>query len=137
MTFDGADTLFQSQFSSPPNPELNTIDPSNGLPTLAGEITTTTGRFSAMEFDPSSGLIYGVINEGSGGGGPNSLATIDTGALTSTVIGTSVNGLDALTVVASGGGSGLQDIPTLDTTGLIGLILLLAAAGAIWIGRRR
>jgi hypothetical protein len=137
MTFDGADTLFHSQITGGTGPDLNTLDPSDGSPTFLGEITTTTGRFSAMEFDPSSGLVYGVINEGTGGAGPNSLATLDTAALTSTVIGTSVNGLDAIAVVSSGGGTGLQDIPTLDTTGLIGLILLLAAAGAIWIGRRR
>ena len=136
MSFDAADTLFHSQFSGGTGPDLNTLNQGTGAATFLGEITTTTGRLSSMDLDPVSGVIYAALNEGGGGGGPNSIVTLDTGALTTTLVGVTTNGMDAVAFVNVASGPGLSDIPTLNSVGLIGLILLLAAAGAVWLRRQ-
>ena len=51
-----------------------------------------------MDFDPVSGLFFGVLNTGSGGSGPSFLATINTNTIPRTinVIGPTNNTLDAI-----------------------------------------
>lgn len=137
MTFDLAGVLFQSQFSVGPSPDLNTLDASTGSATFIGQITTETGRLAAMDVDPASGVIFAILNEGSSGGGPSSLVTLDPTTQTTSSIGVTTSGMDAI-AFASGGAGPVNplEIPTLDRLGLAGLALLLMVAGATVIARR-
>lgn len=96
MTFNAGGTLYHSQFSGGPNSDLNTLDPATGAATLVAQIPGVTGRFNAMDEDPDTGVIYAALNEGSGGGGTNSLSILDPAGPSSAVLGASVNGLDAI-----------------------------------------
>lgn len=138
MSFDGAGTLFHSQFSGGPSPDLNTLDTVTGMPTFVGQITPVTGRFSAMDFDPASGTLFGNLNEGSGGSGPVSLATIDPTGPTATVIGVTDSGVDGIAILAvGGGGTPVVVIPTLNTLGLLALLVVLGGLGVWQLSRRR
>lgn len=134
MTFDLGGTLYHSQFSGGPSPDLNTLNPASGLPTFIGQITPTTARFRAMDVNPTTGVIFGVLNSGSGGGGPTELATIDPAGPTDTVIGTTEPSLDAIAFQPVLGPPSVLDIPTLDVAGLA--LLGLAMAGLGWVAIR-
>jgi hypothetical protein len=136
MTFDLADVLYQSQFTGGPAPDLNTLDPTDGQPTFIGQVSPLTGRFSAMDADPVSGVIYGVVNDGAGGGGPNSLATLDPAGPTATILGVSQNGLDAIAFAPVPDVPAIE-VPTLGSVGLLGLMLALGAAGVGLMAARR
>lgn len=52
-------------------------------------------RVNGMDAEPASGILFGSVNAGAGGGGPSYLATVETsGAVTH--IGPTVSGLDAI-----------------------------------------
>ncbi|MCB1555508.1 MAG: hypothetical protein KDJ14_17050 [Xanthomonadales bacterium] len=96
MAFSAGGTLYQSQFTVGPNSDLNTINTTTGAATLVAQIPGITGRFSAMDANPDTGVMYAALNEGGGGGGPNSLVTLDPTGPSATVLGATVNGLDAI-----------------------------------------
>lgn len=136
MTFDLADVLYQSQFTGGPAPDLNTLDPTDGQPTFIGQVPPLTGRFSALDTHPVSGVIYGVVNDGAGGGGPSSLATLDPAGPTAMIIGLTQSGLDAI-AFAPLPAPPVIEVPALGSTGLMSLGLALAAAGLWWLSVRR
>jgi len=139
MGFDLADTLFHSQLTTGPGQDLNTLDQTTGMATFVSLISPATDRFNAMDMDPATGTMYATLNEGTGGGGPRSLATIDTVAATVAVIGVSDPSLDGIAVqpVLAPPPPLPMGIPTLGGLGFVALILLLAGAGVLLMARRR
>lgn len=85
---------------------LNSLDPNpdtGGAAMLVAPLTFPdcgTGplppRINALDFQPETGILFGSLNAGGGGGGPTCLVTIDTTSGAVTLIGLTVNGLDAL-----------------------------------------
>jgi len=126
MAFDLSGTLLQSQFTGGPSPDLNTLNTTTGQAIFVGQISPLTTRFGALEVHPTTGVIFGALNTGSGGGGPTLLATINTATLTATAIGTTANGLDAIAFAPA---PVPRSVPVIDALGLAGLMLLLAAVG--------
>ncbi|MEM8960144.1 MAG: IPTL-CTERM sorting domain-containing protein [Acidobacteriota bacterium] len=136
MTFDLEGVLYHSQFTGGPNTALNTIDPATAVVTPVGQVPPVIGRFNALEVDPQTGTIYGVVNDGAGGGGPNTLATIDTTIVAATLIGATENGLTALAFEPLPLPPSPIEIPTLGEYGLMALVLLLAGFGFYFMRRR-
>lgn len=138
MTFSLGGTLFHSQFTDGPAPDLNSLDPSNGTPTFLGQISPLTGRFASMDVDPVSGVIYGVVKNGAGGGGPTDLATLDPAGPSATVLGTTEPSLDAIAFFGGQAPPSVLEIPTVGSFGLGALALLLGVAAAVRLaaGRR-
>ena len=135
MSFNLAGVLFHSQFSGGPSPDLNTLDPATGAPTLLGQVTPTTGRFSSMDVNPTSGVLYATENNGSSGGGPTNLVTIDPVTLTSTTVGATLADMDALAFAGAGAGpAATVDLPTMNRAGLF-ILALGAALLALWTFR--
>jgi len=128
MSFDLSGTLFHSQRTLGPSPNLNTLNPATGAVTFVSQIPPVTAHFNAMDADPDSGTMYAVLNQGSSGLGPTSLATIDTVAHTSAVIGLTVPSLDAIAF-----GPAATQAPALGTFGLalLGALLALVAVLAM------
>lgn len=106
MSFDNGGTLFHSQ-TVMGTVNLNTVDPATGVATFMMVLPipppppTNNYRFNSMDADPSMDVLYAVLNDGSLGGGPRFLTTIDTGAGIVTVIGPTEDSLDGLTWAAA------------------------------------
>jgi len=102
MDFRSDDTLFAYDASNAPTHMLYTVNTFTGAATLVGVITPSVNRFAAMDAHPATGVLYASELTGSGGSTAN-LVTINTGALTNTVIGATATGLDALAFAPLGG----------------------------------
>lgn len=77
---------------------LVTLDPATGAGTeVPGSAGNVPDRVNALDFDPGAGGLYGSWNTGSGA----TLVTIDTLSGTTTSIGPSVSGLDAIAFASS------------------------------------
>ena len=119
---------------------LNTINPLTGAGTplfpwtLPGGIDPAGSyRPNAFDFDASN-MLYASLNGGSGGSGPTYLVTIDTSNGVMTLVGQTLDNLDALAFT-----SAPAPVPALTPMGLIALICLLSviAAMSIKIRKRR
>ncbi len=97
IAFDAANVLFHANDN-----QLNTLNQTTGQSTLVGLHTwpavycpSEKPRINAMDFN-SGGTLFGSLNCGWGGGGPNYLTTINktTGAVIN--IGGTVDGLDGI-----------------------------------------
>lgn len=137
MTFDLGGTLHHSQFTGGPAPDLNSLDPTDGSPTFVGQISPLTGRFSSMDVDPISGVIYGVVNNGAQGSGPTELATLDPAGPSATVLGTTEPTLDAIAFFGGEAPPSVLEIPTAGSFGLAALAILLGVAAFVRLGLRR
>jgi hypothetical protein len=114
----------------------------NTLSDVTGNILTTTPhgypigldfpRNNAMDTHPVSGVLYASTNDGSGGGGPNYLSTVDTTTAVVTFVGLTgltVNGLDAIAFLPEPRLVGGEIIPIESTA----LLLAGIQSSAIWI----
>jgi|GEM_PF-1179273 len=81
------------------NQSLVTLDPLTGQGTdVPGSAGNVPYRVNALAFDPLSGVLYGSWNDP---GNPDKLVTISTADGTTTVVGETVLGLDALVFAGS------------------------------------
>ena len=103
MSFNLAGTtLFHSQTFSGPDPELNTLNQTNGQGTtvaalpIPGGCTSFACRFSGMDVEPVTGTMFGLLNDSGGGPGNRRLATINTTTGAVTIIGPTGADLDAI-----------------------------------------
>ena len=96
VRFDGDDGL-----------ELKTINPSTGATTLVSPLSGATGRdrCNALEFQPSSGILFCSIRTGSNVAAGSSLGTIDLTTNALSFIGPTVERLDAIAFAEITGGS--------------------------------
>jgi len=99
--FSWDDTLYHTNQDS--SGTLYTVDPGTGISTSTGLLLTFSGfpplvdaRTNGMDFNPANGISFVAINDGSGGAGPNYLATLDPATGIISHIGRSVSGLNAL-----------------------------------------
>ncbi|MCB1042711.1 MAG: hypothetical protein KDC35_07220 [Acidobacteria bacterium] len=127
MTFFGS-TLYLAQDTS-----LYTLNQATGMATLATALTigpppTSFYRFGGLE--DAGGTLYGILNDGGTGSGPNYLTTIDpiTGAVT--IIGQTANGMDGITF-----GTIVLPVPSMSPSIMIVFVALLAGV-AIFLVRR-
>ena len=95
IAFSPDDTLFKAGTS------LYTLDVMDGAATLVAGLlfsppVVAFPRINAMDFEPGTGILFASINDGNNGSGPNYLGTIDTTTGDVTIIGQTVDGLDAL-----------------------------------------
>ena len=96
MAFSPGDTLYHgNEF------ELHTLDQTTGAATLVTALVWSPPmddfpRPNAMDYDPDTGVLYASLNDGYGGAPENHLGTIDTTTGVVTVIGATVDGLDAI-----------------------------------------
>ncbi|MCP3961107.1 MAG: IPTL-CTERM sorting domain-containing protein [bacterium] len=141
LSFDLTDTLFHSQNTGVV--DLNTIDQMNGAAALVTTLpiappATNFYRFNAMDAHPTTGQMFASLNDSGGGAGLRTLATIDTGAGTVTLIGALPDDFDGLAWCPAPAGPMVNtiDIPTLSGAGLA-LLALLILGGAVWVLRRR
>ena len=96
MSFDLGGTLFHSQTDGPPDPELNTLNQTTGQATFVVQLPIPGGcagscRFAAMDADPVTGQMVGLLNDGA-----RRLATINTVTGALTIIGPTAGDLDAI-----------------------------------------
>jgi hypothetical protein len=116
---------------------LRTISRTTGLPTTVGTLNGSTERsISAMAFN-AAGTLYAVrLNDDGSASGVADLLTINTTTAAITILGPTVNALDA--IVFDGGVVVVAlptAVPTLDMESLAALLVLLAAGG-LWMARR-
>ena len=104
-TFGGGNALAFTQNLTLHHVEYATLFTTNqasGLDTLVGALAfpgfppLAAPKLNALDAEPSTGRIFAAINDGSGGGGPHYLGSLDPLALSVSFIGPTVNGLDAL-----------------------------------------
>ncbi len=85
-----------------PNHQIYTLDQSTGAGTFltsfgySGFPPLATPRLNAMDTDPSTGAAWAVVNDGTGGGGPNYIATLDPRRGNVRHVGLTAAGMDAL-----------------------------------------
>ena len=96
LAFSGNETLFHAD-----DTQLSTLDPGTGLATPVMDFifvapADLNPRFNALDFQLDTGILFGSLNDGSGGAPENHLATIDTTTADITFIGQTQDGLDAL-----------------------------------------
>ena len=97
LAFSGNETLFHAGSS-----QLETLDPGTGLATPVMDfifVPPADGfnpKFNALDFQLDTGILFGSLNDGSGGQPENHLTTIDTTTAAITFIGQTQDGLDAL-----------------------------------------
>ena len=96
IAFDSADTLFHGDHDL-----LKTLDQTTGAITPVVALTfpvvvcPEVPRINAMDFN-SGGTLFGSVNCGVAGTGPNYVAAINTTTGVVTIIGTTVDGLDGI-----------------------------------------
>ncbi len=100
LAFSRDDTLFHANNDAAGS--LFTVNQATGASTLStfldyfGFALLIDARPNAMDFNPANGIPYVSVNDGSGGAGPNYVATLDPSTGDVTNIDFTVNGLDAL-----------------------------------------
>lgn len=97
MAFDPSDTLFHSTSRS----DLNILDQTTGSARFVLDLTfpapaDDNPRINAMAFQPGTSVLFASLNDGSGEAPENYLATVNTITGEVTIIGRTVDGLDAL-----------------------------------------
>jgi hypothetical protein len=106
---------------------LYTVDEQTGTATLSAALgylgfpPLARPRTNAMDVDPCAGLTFISVNDGSGGTGPNYLATLETATGEIQHVGSSVDGLTALAwrPASPGQGACLHDpLPDSDGDGV-------------------
>ena len=102
IAFSAGDTLFHID-----QQDFNFLNQVTGAATTIGfgipHIPPSgNARDNAMDFEPGTGILFSSTNEAllSGGGGPNFLSTVDTATGFVTIVGQTVNGLDAIAFLA-------------------------------------
>ena len=113
LAFSSGDTLYHSN-----DVQLNTLDQVSGAHTFVAGHTfdiTDDPRINGMDFDATTGVLWGFLNDGSGGSGANYLATVDIGTGAVSTIGVTASGMDALAI---------QTIPEPSTYALLAAGLL-------------
>ena len=86
---------------------LWTLDPVSGASTLVGSLTfvgnsvidpfvPANGKIVSMTTHPTTGVLFALLNDGSGGAGPTYLITINPATLVAKLIGQTQGGLDGL-----------------------------------------
>jgi hypothetical protein len=94
------------------NEGLYTVDQQTGAATLGAPLSylgfpaLQRPRTNAMDADPCAARTFVAVNDGSGGAGPNYLATLDTSTGEILHVGRSVDGLDALAWRTASGDQG-------------------------------
>jgi len=97
LAFSTADVLYHNNITG-----LYTLDQGTGLASFVAPLTFIGfpqlfgPRINALEFHPTTGILYASVNDGVSGSGPNYLATVDATTGVVTHIGQTVNGLDAI-----------------------------------------
>jgi hypothetical protein len=110
-------------------PLLRTIDRTTGQPSTIAPVTVAPDQLvAALAFD-SAGVLFGVALTQRGGAA--SLITINTSTGQATVLGNTVNRLDAIAF------DSVHAIPTVSEVALVGLALLLASTALYQIRRQR
>ena len=128
IAFTLADTLYHAT-----EDPLNTLDQTSGAATTVASLVFSPPldsgpRINAMDLDSSTGVMYGSCNDGIGGS-ENYLCTIDLTSGTVTVIGATVNGLDAIAFASSSNIIGGNLLP-IDNTALL---LAGIQSSSIWM----
>ncbi|TMD02445.1 MAG: DUF11 domain-containing protein, partial [Chloroflexi bacterium] len=95
LAFSPGDTLYHAD-----EIELDTLDPETGLATLLVPLSfsapaDTFPRINAMDFDPTTSVLFGSLSDGFGGD-ENYLATVDIVSGVVSIIGSTAAGLDAI-----------------------------------------
>ena len=118
---------------------LITLNPVSGAGTvIPASVGNVPNRINAMDFNPETGVLYGSfrdVNNIVGNGVENYLVTINTLNGTTTVIGRTVLGLDAIVFVDES--TVLTSIPTLSEWGLMAMAGLLGVVCLLAIRRRK
>ena len=124
LAFSPFDTLYKAD-----NNSLWTIDQSTGAGTVVEPLNypVAGNAINAMKFDNSTGVLWASVNAGSGGSGPNYLATVDIDNGNVTEVGMTQMGTDGLTVA-------IALIPEPGTFALVGVGLV---GGLLALRRRR
>lgn len=99
MTFDLSGTLYEGGGSN-----LYELDPTNGSSTLVAAFSysgfsPSSPKMVAMTTHPETGQVLGVLNDGSGGGGPRYLVDVNVATAEMTLIGQTDDRLDGLTYI--------------------------------------
>lgn len=143
LAFSQIDTLYYLG-SDPPIANLYTVNDITGIanlitginfPALLGD----TPRINAMDFNPNTGVLYvSIVIGGPNNEGPrqNFLGIVNINSGNLTVIGETVEGLDA---IAFGPGQPViaSPIPTISEWGLMAMALVLGLIGFMAIRRKR
>ena len=135
LAASSSDVLFYAGFGD--SGAFDTISRATGLPTTVGTLDgSTDNAISAMAFN-AAGTLYAVrLADSKTPPRPADLLTINTTTAAITVVGPTVDSLDA--IVFDGGVvvvTTATAVPTLDTMGLVALLVLLAGGG-LWMARR-
>ncbi len=101
MSFDLSGRLFHSQTGADADPELYLIDPASGTASFVRSLPISPPpsnlyRFNSMDVDPSTEALFAVLNDGTGGGGPRYLTTIDTDSSAVDILGETGSAVDGL-----------------------------------------
>ena len=127
----GTGALFATPFDTG---SLVSINPVTGAGTdVPGSVGNVPFRINSLDFHPVSGVLYGTFNDA--GTSTNKLVTIDINDGTTTTIGESTTGLDAIAFETSGFAPSVP-IPTLNGYWLIMLGLLLALSSRKFLRHR-
>lgn len=125
----GTGTLYATPFD---NQSLVTINPVTGLGTdVAGSAGNVSFRVNALDFHPETGDLYGSYNSG----GITYLVTIDLADGTTTQIGETILGLDAL--IFEREFVPTAPVPATGRTGMLLLALLLLLMMPLALRRRK
>jgi hypothetical protein len=119
--------------------DLQTVNQGTGAVTTVAPFTYGAGfggsdRPSGMKFDPSSGVLYAAITEGFTPATGWFFASINVATGVVTDIGSTVNGLDAIAILAPAG-AGATQVPALSPWSMLALIALVLAAGLVPLSR--
>ena len=103
---------------------LETLNPASGRATYVADLVFSAPadndpRINGMDYHPANGMLFGALNDGSGGSPENYLSLVDTDTGVVTILGMSADGLDGLAWVAQrdtdGDGLGDQEEVALGT----------------------
>jgi len=133
IAFSPADVLYHSNREN-----VHTLNQATGAATVLGAPVYSPPadddpRMNAKDYRPGTGILFASLNDGDGEIIENYLATLDTATLVVTIIGPTVDGLDAIAFAPPPRPTG---VPTLSQWGMIGMGLLFAAF-LIWTVSRR
>jgi hypothetical protein len=102
MAFDATGTLFHAN-----NVALSTLDQTTGIATTVTllnypDISGAFNRINGMDFESRTGVLFGSLNAGpgpgGGGNGPNYLTTVDTTTGIVSIVGQTIDRLDAIAI---------------------------------------
>jgi hypothetical protein len=132
LVADPSDTIYQAGEGD--NGRLFTIDRLTGAPTTVATLQGQTGNpISALAFN-SAGVLFGSVLGGGGGGGPANLVIIDTTDGAVTVVGQTVDNLDAIAFASP---EALPSaVPTMSGPAFVAMMVVLTSVAMVTLRRR-